>query len=397
MTDSYPLLGNSSLVGQLKARQQLTKILEASRLSHAYLITGATGVGKKALALAFAEAIQGISNLTDLGSFAKSRKSSWYAHPDIHMFFPMPREFDFKEFTGRKELLSQDPYDIIDFGLRPSLTGNDLGNKQAFYSIEYYREHIRPSAFFKPNEGTRTIIILSDIEKMRVEMSNAFLKLLEEPNDRVMFIMTTSQVEHLLPTILSRCQIINCAPLSSAEIEEGLMRNESVAQEDAQYVARIAGGNYAITRFYNLDELKRSRELVVDFLRSAYASDAVKLAQFADQFNRDYNTQGQLSVLNMLEVFLRDIHIYKETQEKSLVTNADQLDVIKKFIAAQPAARINDMIKEIDEIRVSIRQNVNSRLSFIVLANRFFALMRGRDVLHPSTEPWTHIPAVTQG
>ena len=59
--------------------------------------------------------------------------------------------------------------DIIDFGLRPSITGTDLGNKQAFYSIEYYREHIRSSAFLKPNEGNRTIIILTEVEKMRVD------------------------------------------------------------------------------------------------------------------------------------------------------------------------------------------------------------------------------------
>lgn len=395
MINTYPLLGNKQLVGQLKPRQQLTKILEANRLSHAYLFTGATGIGKKALALAFAEAIQGISNLTDLGEFTRSKKSSWFTHPDIHVFFPMPREFDFKEFTGRKELLHQDPYDIIDFGLRPSLTGNDLGNKQAFYSIEYYREHIRPAAFLKPNEGARTIIILSDIEKMRVEMSNAFLKLLEEPNDRVMFIMTTNQVEHLLPTILSRCQIINCSPLSSNDIEQGLIQNDQVSPDDAQYLARIAGGNYAITRFYNLDELKHARNLVIDFLRAAYASDAVKLAHFSDQFNRDFNTQGQLGVLNMLEVFLRDIHVYRETGNASLVTNADQLEVIQKFIQAQKQARLLDMIHEIEEIRVSVRQNVNARLSLIVLANRFYLLMRGHDVLHPESEPWTHLPAVT--
>ena len=394
MIETNPLIGNKKIVGQIKARQQLTKIWEADRLSHAYLFTGAAGVGKKALSLAFAEVIQGISNLSDLGDKTSSKKSSWYNHPDIHVFFPMPREFDLKEYMGRKELLHQDPYDIIDFGLRPSITGNDLGNKQAFYSIEYYREHIRPTAFLKPNEGSRTIIILSEIEKMRVEMSNAFLKLLEEPNDRVMFIMTTNQVESLLPTILSRCQLVHCSPLNHSDIKDGLMRNDEVSEEDASYLASVSGGNYAITRFYNLDELKKSRELVIDFLRASFTNDAQKLVEFANDFNDDYNTQGQLSVLNMLEVFLRDILIYSETSNKDLLTNADQLEVIQRFCQAQKNARLLDMIKEIDEIRASIKQNINAKISLIVLANRYYLLMRGHDPIIPSNEKWNHIPSI---
>jgi len=385
--------GNPGLVGQRKARTQLEKVLKGDRLSHAYLFTGPTGVGKKALALAFAEIIQGISNLTKIEK-PTSRKSSWFHHPDIHFFFPMPREFNHKEFMGRKDLLYQDPYDIIDFGLRPSITGTDLGNKQAFYSIEYYREHIRPSAFLKPNEGNRTIIILTEVEKMRVEMSNAFLKLLEEPNDRVMFILTTNQVELLLPTIISRCQIIHCNPLTHSEIEEGLMQGTNLSKEDASYLARVSGGNYSITRFYNLEELKKNRNFVVEFLRASFTSDAIKLAAYSDQFNREYNTQGQLAVLSMIEIFLRDVHVYAQTGTSDFITNADQFDIIQKFHKAQPHARIGDMLKEIDEIRISIRQNVNSRLSLIVLANRFYLLMRGHDVLHPSSEPWTRLPSV---
>lgn len=394
MIEENTLIGNKRLVGQLKARQQLTRILQGDRLSHAYLLTGPTGVGKKALALAFAEAIQGISNLTDLGEKTKSRKSSWFNHPDIHLFFPMPREFDFKEFMGRKELLNQDPYDIIDFGLRPSITGNDLGNKQAFYSIEYYREHIRPAAFFKPNEGNRTIIIISEIEKMRVEMSNAFLKLLEEPNDKVMFIMTTNQVEGLLPTILSRCQLVQCTPLKHQEIEEGLIKYDKIDPTDAAYLARVSGGNFAITRFYNVEELKKSRELVVDFLRASFTNDAPKLVQFAESFQREYNTQGQLAVLNMLEVFLRDIMVYAETGDKNSLTNTDQVETIKKFCQSQKDARLVDMMKEIDEIRVSIRQNINPRIALIVLANRFYLLMRNHDTILPNDQAWQHIPAI---
>ena len=96
----------------------------------------------------------------------------------------------------------------------------------------------------------------------------------------------------------------------------------------------------------------------------------------------------------MIEVFLRDVHVFAETGTSDFITNADQFDVIQKFHKAQPNARIGDMLKETDEIRISIRQNVNSRLSLIVLANRFYLLMRGHDVIHPLSEPWTRLPSV---
>lgn len=393
MNENDLTFGKPKLFGQLKARKQIQRIIQTDRLSHAYLITGPVGVGKKAIALALAEAVQGISNLTELEN-PISKKSSWYHHPDIHLFFPMPREFDHKEFMGRKEILYNDPYETIDFGLRPSLSGSEMGNKQAFYSIEYYREHIRPAAFLKPNEGERTIIILSEVEKMRVEMSNAFLKLLEEPNDRVLFILTTNNVEQLLPTIISRCQLIHCNPLASGEIEEGLLKSGEISQNDATYLSRVAGGNYSITKLYPIEDLKKSRELAVEFLRASFTGDAVKLATFSDMFHRDYNTQGQLAVLSMVEVFLRDVLLFASTSSLDLVTNADQTDVIRKFHQAQPKANIYEMLNQLDEVRGAIKQNVNARISLIVLANRFYLLMRGHEVLHPDSRPWSRLPAL---
>lgn len=395
MNESSLFFGNPKLFGQLRARTQLQKMVQGGRLSHAYLLTGPPGVGKKALALALAEYIQGISNLTHIEQPA-SRKSSWFQHPDIHLFFPMPREFDHREFMGRKELLFHDPYETVDFGLRPSILGSDLGNKQAFYSIEYYREHIRPTAFLKPNEGQRTIIILSEVEKMRVEMSNAFLKLLEEPNDRVMFILTTNHPEQLLPTIISRCQIVPCSPLSSVEIADGLQRTGEISYSDATYLARVSGGNYSITKLYPIDDLKQSRELAVDFLRASFSGDAVKLANFSDRFQREYNIQGQLAVLSLIELFLRDVMVYASTGSLELVTNADQTEVIKKFHQAQPKADLHEMMNQLDEIRIAIRQNVNARISLLVLANRFYLLMRGHNVLHPDSQPWSRMPAFHQ-
>ena len=267
--------GNRRLVGQQNAREQISRIIASKRTGHAYLFTGPKGSGKMAFALAFAEVINGIDHFTDLKGSAFSKKSSWFNHPDIHVFFPIPKNTSQSEIQARIGLLHKDPYEIIDFSLRPVITEpGSSKNLQAFYPIDYYNQEIRPATIYKPNEGRKTVVILSDIETMRKEAVNAFLKLLEEPSENVMFILTSSRPEQLLPTIISRCQEIRLQALSSGDIEEGLTRYDGISREDAAYLARISDGSYSLARFYDIDELRQTREELVDFLRFSYTQDA---------------------------------------------------------------------------------------------------------------------------
>jgi len=388
-------LGGRRLIGQNRVRDQLGRILTSDRISHAYLFTGPPGIGKKAMALAFAEAINGIDNLTDLQGKATSKKSSWYNHPDIRIFLPIPTNVSIEELKIRTELLSKDPYDIVDFGLRPTMTGeSDSKNRKAFYSIGYFKEQIRPSAFLKPNEGHNNIIIISNIEKMEKPAANAFLKLLEEPSEKLMFLLTSDNVNALLPTIISRCQVVPLSPLSNEDVYNGLMDQDGLNEENARYLSRISGGNYGKTRFYDLETLKANREEIIQFLRSAYTQDAVRITQISNKWNADINLEGQLSLLNMLEAFIRDLIVFRTTKESSNVTNIDQIEVIKRFVKSLGKAKLENMIDEINEARRYLYQNVQARLIFTVLAIRYSFLMRGLDPIVSDKESWKHIPAL---
>lgn len=388
--------GGRLIVGQQTVREQLTNVLNSNRLSHAYLFAGPPGVGKKALALAFAEAVNGIDHFTDLQGTAFSKKSNWSTHPDIHFFMPLPgSEPDITELTARNTLLAADPYDIVDFNNRPSLgSDDDSGNKNAFYAIEYFRSGIRPVAYLKPNEGYRKVIIITEIERMKKESSNAFLKLLEEPPPNVMFILTTENINALLPTIISRCQVLRCPPLTQEEIYDGLVKRDHIQESDAGFLSRIASGNYSITRFYDINRLQTSRDEVVSFLRASYAMDPIQIINFSTSWNKDLNTQAQIGILNLIEVFIRDISVYRQTGEANLLTNSDQVNVISKFCESLVNAKLDEMLDLIHINRQSLRQNVSPRLLFTVIANRFAYLMRGMDTPVEANNDWKHLPAL---
>ena len=389
--------GDRRLVGQSFAREQIKRIIQSGRISHSYLFTGPPGIGKTAFALAFAELINGVDHLTDLGDQAFSKKSSWFTHPDIHVFLPVPTNVSVEELRERLELLREDPYEIVDFSLRPSLTNEEsTKNKRAFYPIDYFREEIRPAAYYKPNEGQKTVIIMTGIESMKKEAANSFLKLLEEPAEDLIFLLTTDNTEALLPTIISRCQHIQLSPLKTKEIEQALIEQDGVDKSEASYLARVSGGNYAMTRFFDVDTLKSTREAIIEYLRCSYSQDAINITQTAQDWQSQENLEGLIAILNVMEVFLRDLLVYRSTQNKALITNADQLDVIKKFCETLADARLEDMIEQVNECKPMVYRNVQAKLIFTSLAFRFSSLMRGNDPTITKQDSWKHLPAFSE-
>ena len=389
-------IGDKRLVGQEKVRAELTRLVTSGRLGHAYLFAGPPGVGKKALALAFAEAINGVEHLSSLGTLKYSEKSSWLMHPDIHFFIPLPKSAPYSEFAGRIQLLAEDPYAVVDFGMRPSLDGSfDGKSRNAFYYKEYFRDEIRPKMMLKPNEGRKNIVIISNIEKMPPNIANAFLKTLEEPGENLMFLLTTDNFNALLPTIVSRCQILRCSSITTAQIHRALVDKDGMDEADAEYLSRISGGNYVSTRFYEAKTLRENRKQIIHYLRMAYTQDASEISSLAAQWGASFTNEGHIAMLNMIEVFLRDLAVFMDTQDQHLLTNADQADVIKKFTSSLQHARIEAMIATVNSFRPMIYQNIQPKLIYTVMAIRFGYLMRGLNTPIPSTEPWHHFPAVT--
>lgn len=387
-------IGAQTIVGQQRVKEELAAILESGRLAHAYLFSGPPGVGKKALALAFAEAINGVTNLNPPHPDATSRKRNWHIHPDIHLFLPMPREHTETERNERIGWVAEDPYAIVDFGNRPGSGGADNKNRNAFYSIDYYHDRIRPSVSLSPNEGRRTVVVITNVEHMRDKVANAFLKLLEEPPPEVVFLLVTDRINQLLPTILSRCQLIRCQALSKADVKAALMERDGHPDTDAEYLARITGGNYAMARYLDMAVLKDIRSDIVAFLRAAYTLDPRPIVDIAAKWSSTLNNEAQRSVLNLMEIFLRDLIQYRATGDATLLTNADLADVIIKFTGSLPDARLEDMVAQIEEGRERFSVNVQTRVWYTVLAFRFSALMRGDDPVVPDDQPWLHLPAL---
>ena len=206
-TDKLPF---PSIIGQVEARRILWKALRHKRLAHAYLFTGMEGVGRMALALELARVLNCsqdplVSATEDCDCRSCVNIRNW-RHPNLIGLFPLPNidkdkgeEAD-RVFAEIIALKSSDPY----APLKLVGTGRIL--------IDQVRE-IRSRLSLTSDRIGKRVVIIQPADRMTDEASNAILKLLEEPPDDCCLLLITESIRLLMPTIVSRCQVIRFAPL----------------------------------------------------------------------------------------------------------------------------------------------------------------------------------------
>lgn len=204
------------LIGQEHAAGILENILKSGAPSHAYLFHGAGGTGKIEAARRFAAAL--VCGSSGCGRCADCEKALRGTHPDI-------------------------------------VTVEPVG---AYITVDQVRE-VNRSINLHPGEGRARVYIVSPAEAFNAESANAFLKTLEEPPAFVYFLLIASSVDRVLPTIVSRCQLIRFRPIDPERIEEHLLSGRDISRTMAQAFARVSRGNLALAEKFAMDESMSNR------------------------------------------------------------------------------------------------------------------------------------------
>lgn len=369
----------SDVLDQQRAVEALRRAIDSERVAHAYLFYGPDGVGKRAVALAFAQALQCEEAGSGVcGQCSACRKVQRLVHPDVHVLLPQPSDADADDVAERLQRLAQHPYAAIDFVRRPSLTdATASSNKQAFYSVGRIHEELRRPMSYRPLEGRYKVVILTDAEMMRVEAANAFLKLLEEPGARTVFVLTTSRPDRLLPTILSRCQRLRFDPLPAETIAQALTDQDGVAPDTAATLARMADGSYmrALDLVEN-EDLMANRSRVVTFMRLSYVRDHGGLADAVDDMSR-LGRERVKGILRLMLSWIRDLMLYGAMADAAPLVNVDQAEAISKFVQNVPDADREAMVRLVEEAMELVGRNVQIKLVLMALAHALGRAMRG--------------------
>ena len=218
--------------GQEKVKEMFARALRERTLSHAYLLSGPEGLAKTAFARELGVAL--VSACGGCGACAECARARRGLHPDLHV---VEREGDLIRIEQVKPV-------IADLGL-------------------------------KPFSGSRRVWIIPEVEYLNAEAANKLLKSIEEPPDYVYFLLVTDRLERVLPTIVSRCQLVEFRPLSDAVVAAYLRESRGLDGVAAEALARLSGG--AVERADRLADDARDGKRRADYLR--YVPAAAGLAR----------------------------------------------------------------------------------------------------------------------
>ncbi|HTY38897.1 MAG TPA: DNA polymerase III subunit delta' [Bacteroidota bacterium] len=352
-------MGWDRIIGQHRVKELLRRVLSSGSVAHAHLFWGGEGVGKDAAAIEFGRALNCLVNQVDpCGTCPSCRKVDQLQHPNLRLIFALP--------VGKNEQSGDDPV--------KGLSDDQITSVQEELRLKaenpYHRIQVPKANFIKINsvrnlrreaslssfEGGKRVFILSHAEDMNAEASNSLLKTLEEPPSDSVFILTTSKKEQLLPTILSRCQLVQFDPLSEPELQEALVSRDGVSSDQAELIARLADGSYTAAQELLSVDMVEQRQEAVQFLRLVLGSQKIPLAHEVERITTLGDRNAVERWMKLLGVWLRDAMVLREQGEEGLL-NRDHLGDLTSFNQKFPRARLADALGSVEHSIALVGKN----------------------------------------
>lgn len=319
----------NSLIGHQWAVDILRGALAHDRVGHAYLFTGPEHIGKTTLARLFAQALNCLE--TDLwkrpcGQCRPCRLIASDRHPDVRLMEP--------ETSGRgKRTLKIET--IRDLHRDLSL---------AAYEVRY------------------KVAILPHFDAATLGAANAFLKTLEEPPANVVLLLTASEADTLLPTIISRCRVLGLRPLQPGEVATVLQERWHAAPGEAARLAHLADGRpgWALNALQE-PSLLQERDAHLALLSEALPGRRVKRFDLAERLSK--NAEELPDLLRTWLTWWRDATLLAwGAPETGKLVNVDQLETLRALAARWERRHVSAALAQTKEALWQLEHNANARL-----------------------------------
>jgi DNA polymerase-3 subunit delta' len=312
------------VVGHKQAVDLLKGALASERVAHAYLLTGPSQIGKRSLALDFAQALNCLDEEKPCGQCLACSKIAHGSHPDVQV----------------------------------------IEGEGGTIKIDQMRTLRRGAALF-PLEGRWKVYIIRQMEQATIEAANCLLKTLEEPPPHVVLMLTASEAEALLPTIVSRCQVINLRPLTTETVQRSLQERWGVDVERARLLARLSGGRlgWAVVASQN-DAILSRREKYLDQMMKLIGQGRVERMEYVQQLSHDSEALREL--LQLWLSWWRDLLLTASGSSAEII-NIDREDTLRAHAERYSLDQVRDFVEALRAAAWRLEHNANTRLTLEVL------------------------------
>lgn len=320
----------SDIIGQEAIKDYFKNAIGRNKVSHAYIINGERSSGKEFIAHIFAMALQ----CEDLN---EDMEPCHQCH-------------------SCKQALNNNQPDIIKV----------THEKPNTIGVEDIRTQINSNIAIKPYNSPHKIYIMNEGEKMTTQAQNALLKTLEEPPEYAVILILTTNVSSLLPTILSRCVVLNMKPVADNLIKKYLMEIEAVPDYKADISVAFARGNLGKARVLatseEFDNIKEEAIKLLKYIDEMEISEVVAAIKKINEYKLDVN-----DYLDILSIWYRDVLLFKATNDLNHLIFKEEIKYIRKIADKSAYEGIEVIIDALEKAKSRLNANVNFDLTMEML------------------------------
>jgi DNA polymerase-3 subunit delta' len=402
----------SEIIGQLEIKQQVVELVQHNRLSHALLFLGKEGNGSLQLAIALAQYLtcekanpkkpnpnfptslfgeeppksdpdksgerNSKSEMDSCGECSSCKKASQLVHPDIHFSYPVvtkksgspPVSADY--ISEWREFIKNYPYgNVYDW-----LQFIGAENKQGNITAQECNDIIR-KLNLKSFESEYKILILWMPEYLGNE-GNKLLKLIEEPPPNTLFVLVAENESMILPTIVSRCQLIKIPALESVEVQEALVNRNNTSVDIARQAAGVSEGNYreALQIVQHADEDWQS--LLREWLNAILKTGPVAQTKWVEEISR-LGREKQKQFLRYFNHLLEQAIRFK-LMGNNIYLSETEKDFANRLNRIAGIAQQKAIIEELDKATYYVERNANAKILFHALTIKLYHIIQDKIV-----------------
>lgn len=322
--------GFKDVVGHKNIIQYIGDAVKTDKVSHAYILNGEKGSGKKLLANLFAMSLQCQNREEDGDACGKCQSC--------------------------KQTINGNQPDII----------RVTHEKPNTVSIDDIREQVNNDILIKPYSSKYKIYIIKDADMMTVQAQNAILKTIEEPPEYAVIMLLTENAEVLLPTIRSRCVMLKLRNIRDQLVKMYLMEQMEIPDYKADVCVAFAQGNMGkaimLATSEHFNEIKEEAIHLLRNINEMDMNDLVQAVKRCAAYKLEIN-----DYLDVIAIWYRDVLIYKATRNVDRVVFSDQLKYIKERTNKSSYEGIEIILDALEKAKARLKANVNFELTMELL------------------------------
>jgi len=308
------------IIGQEQIKEHLQNALAMKKISHAYIINGEKASGKEFIADIFAMTLQ-------------CEKGEKEPCQSCH---------------SCKQALSGNQPDIIKV----------THEKPNTIGVDDVRTQINSDVAIKPYSSPYKVYIMNEAEKMTVQAQNALLKTLEEPPEYAVILLLVTNLNTLLPTILSRCVVLNMKPVSDEKVRRFLMETMELPDYKADVCVAFARGNIgkakALAVSEDFENVKNEALSLVKYIQDMELHEVIAAIKKITEYKLEVN-----DYFDLLAIWYRDALLFKATNDANHLIFREELSALRKCAQRSSYEGIEIVIKALDTAKRRLDANVN--------------------------------------